>query len=139
MNEQKFLANINLIDRPSAIKYISELIVNELERNQISEQRLGWMMGGLSQGTINKLRQGKFNNIPDFDTLEAIALYLGMSLSKFIAQLEKECFKPLTQKQSEKQLLSAIYQVEDVTTLAEVAAAANSLLKVKLLQAREKD
>ncbi len=133
------MANIDLIDRPSAIKYISELITNELERNQISEQRLGSMMGGLSQGTINKLRQGKFNNIPDFDTLEAIAVYFGQSYSQFMANLEQQCLRPMTQQQSEKHLIGAVYQVEDVVILAEIANAATSLLKVKLLQLREND
>ena len=42
-------AKIPLIDRTVAIKHLSKLITNELDSLQISEQKLGWLMGGLSQ------------------------------------------------------------------------------------------
>ena len=127
-------AKIPLIDRTVAIKHLSKLITNELDSLQISEQKLGWLMGGLSQGTINKLRQGKFNNIPDFDTLEAIAIYYGQSYSQFMANLERVCPKQMVMKQSSRYILGAIYHIDDVATLAEIADISTTLLKVKLLQ-----
>ncbi|MGL4622454.1 MAG: hypothetical protein ACRCZS_25915, partial [Chroococcidiopsis sp.] len=75
----------------NAIKAIALIVLAELEKKTVSSQsRLGYLMQ-VSQGTISKLVQPeKFNNIPDINTLEAIAIYRNQKLWEFIKELEEE-------------------------------------------------
>lgn len=133
------IQDIPNIDRERAIAFIKKLINQELETKQISEQTLGWRMGRLSQATINKLRLGKFNNIPNFDTLEAIALYFGKTLSEFIALLENECPKKPNAEVKSQLLVNLIHHVEDIKVLAEIADVATSMLKTRMIQQKKEN
>ncbi len=128
------MADIPVVNRAKAIAYLKDLITAELQKLDISEERLGWMMGGLSQGTINKLRKGKFLNMPDFDTLEAIAFYYGKSMSEFMALLESEACESLENFPNQRVVMQTLYNTDSLELLADFSATSTAILKSKVMQ-----
>lgn len=109
------------LNYPNAIALIADIILAELAKDTISSQaRLGYLMQ-VSQGTISKLVQTeKFNNIPDLNTLEAIAIYRNQKLWEFIKELEEESAIALTPEQIKNQAIAKILEIDDPKLLAEV-------------------
>lgn len=119
------------LNYPNAIALIAEIILAELAKETISSQaRLGYLMQ-VSQGTISKLIQiEKFNNIPDLNTLEAIAIYRNQKLWEFIKELEEDKAIALTPEQIKNQAIALILQLDDPQLLAEV----NKMLAEQLIK-----
>lgn len=118
----------------NAIKAIALIVLAELEKKTVSSQsRLGYLMQ-VSQGTISKLVQPeKFNNIPDINTLEAIAIYRNQKLWEFIKELEEEKAIALTPEQIKNQAIAKILEIDDPKLLAEVNMMLANHLSYQLL------
>lgn len=117
------------IDKQKTIAYLSKIITEELIKLDISEKRLGWLMGGLSQGTINKLRQGKFRNIPDYDTLAAVANYFGKKYYVFFKEISEQNCSDVDDQAMDLFALNRIHQTNSRMMLAEMASTAATQLR----------